>query len=549
MFELLDRPVLSELTDAALIDTLEHHTRTEAAEAAARLAVIAEIVARHCDDEDDASAHCAIDGWETANAAISAACNLTRRGASAQMRIAQALRDRLPKVAAAFARGDISAKVIATITWRTQLVTDDDAIQLIDTALAGAATTYGALTATKTEQAIDVWVEKFDPAAVRRTRTAARERDIHFGDPDDPNGTVSIWGRLLATDAALLKNLLTAMARSVCDNDPRTLGQRRSDALGAVAAGADHLTCQCGNPDCQATGIDPRSRAVVIHLLAQLLPHTAGHSGESDSAGEEGGSVAQTDDEEQDSAGDLADGCDGGNAGDNKVEESPAAPAQPPRDPRIHGKPALNDYPADRTPTVTGPPAVILGGGIVPAPLLAELIATGATVKHVSDPDDLPTQTRYRPSPKLAAYVQMRDLVCMFPGCGVAATNCDLDHTTPWPAGATHPGNLGPKCRTHHLIKTFHTGANGWTDIQHPDGSHTWTSPTGHTYHTTPFSQILFPDWATHTPAPPPRPATTTTTDRHTKMPLRQQTRQQTRTQRINTERRLNTEHDKSPPY
>ncbi|MGV0816269.1 HNH endonuclease, partial [Mycolicibacterium boenickei] len=73
----------------------------------------------------------------------------------------------------------------------------------------------------------------------------------------------------------------------------------------------------------------------------------------------------------------------------------------------------LSDYPADRTPAVTGLPAIILGGGIVPAPLLAELIATGATIKPLSNADDLGTETRYRPSPKLAAYVQMRDLVCM----------------------------------------------------------------------------------------------------------------------------------------
>ncbi|WP_412458414.1 hypothetical protein, partial [Mycolicibacterium fortuitum] len=52
---------------------------------------------------------------------------------------------------------------------------------------------------------------------------------------------------------------------------------------------------------------------------------------------------------------------------------------------------------------------------------------------------------------------------------------------------------------------------------------------------------------------PDPPPATpapaTTTTDRRTKMPLRQQTRQQSRAQRINTERRLNTEQDKPPPF
>nr|MDT0524945.1 DUF222 domain-containing protein [Streptomyces sp. DSM 41633] len=157
------------------------------------------------------SAHLAIDGWETAAAAVSAACNLGRHAASAQMRIAQALRERLPKVAEVFQRGEISAKVIATITWNTQLVVDPDALALIDAALAGTATSYGTLSVHKAEQAIDVWVEKFDPAAVRKNRTAARVRDIHFRDPDDPNGTVSIWGRLLATDAARLKKLLDSM--------------------------------------------------------------------------------------------------------------------------------------------------------------------------------------------------------------------------------------------------------------------------------------------------------------------------------------------------
>ncbi|OBF41957.1 hypothetical protein A5719_11365 [Mycolicibacterium peregrinum] len=538
MFELLDRSALGESTDAALIDALEHRTRAEAIESAGRLATIAEIVARHCDDEDDITAFRVIDGWESATAAISAACNLTRRAASTQMRIAQALRERLPKVAAVFARGDISTAVVSTITWRTQLINDEDALRLVDTALAGAATTYGALTATKTEQAIDVWVEKFDPAAVRRTRTAARERDIHFGDPDDPNGTVSIWGRLLATDAALLRNLLNTMARGVCDNDPRTTGQRRSDALGAIGAGADHLTCQCNDLDCQATGVDPRSRAVMIHLLAQTLPQSATdtHNNEAGGSGNAADSEVSLREDNDDSA-------------DKPGEQTPAPPAQPPRDPRIHGESNLNDYGADRTPAVTGGPAVILGGGIVPAPLLAELIATGATVKYLTNADDLTTQTNYRPSAKLATFVRMRDLVCTFPGCAVSAHNCDLDHATPWPAGATHPGNLGPKCRTHHLIKTFQTGENGWTDIQHPDGSHTWTSPTGHVYQTTPFSQILFPDWTTHTPAPKPAPAPETLTDRHAKMPLRQQTRQQARTQRINTERRLNTELDKPPPF
>ena len=61
----------------------------------------------------------------------------------------------------------------------------------------------------------------------------------------------------------------------------------------------------------------------------------------------------------------------------------------------------------------------------------------------------------------------MRAMTCSFPGCNRAAHRCDLDHLIPWPAGATHPGNLGPLCRLHHLVKTF----GGWTPTAQPDGT------------------------------------------------------------------------------
>lgn len=299
MFDRLDLPPLGELTDAALIDALEHHTRAEAMVAAQRLALIGEIVARHCDDEDDASAHRAIDGWECASAAVSAACNLGRGAASAQMRIAEALRERLPKVAAVFEQGHISAKIVAAITWRTRLVVDSEALGLVDTALAGAATSYGTLSAEKAEQAIDVWVEKFDPAAVRRTRTAARSRDVNFGDTDDPAGTVSIWGRLSKIDGEILKRRLADMASGVCDGDPRSPAQRRSDALGALGAGADRLACQCGEPDCPAAGADPRAGSVVIYVLTDELP-TRSENADDESASRADASPAEHDGDEVD---------------------------------------------------------------------------------------------------------------------------------------------------------------------------------------------------------------------------------------------------------
>ena len=184
---------------------------------------------------------------------------------------------------------------------------------------------------------------------------------------------------------------------------------------------------------------------------------------------------------------------------------------------------------------------VLLDGGIIPAAMLAELIATGATVRPLHEVTDLPTERQYRPSTALTAYVRMTSMTCSFPGCTKPAHRCDLDHVTPWPAGATHPGNLRPLCREHHLLKTFRTGPDGWTMKAHPDGGTEWTAPTGHTYLTTAGAAILFPHWNIHTNVPPPRPISLIHDDhRDALMPTRQRTRAQDREYRINAERARN---------
>jgi hypothetical protein len=483
----------ASLGDAELIDALRDKTRAEAVVAAERLALIAAIVARHCDDEDDGIAHAVIDGWEYATADVCAACGLTKQAAAGQMRIAIALRDRLPKVGALLAVGEVSARIAAAITWRTRLVIHDDALALIDAALAGIAPTLGALSQKNLEDSVDVWIEKFDPTAVSGARSAAQSRYLEFGGAEDPGGTTGVFGRLLATDAAILKARLAAIAATVCDADPRTKTQRLADALGVLAADphADRLPCLCGDANCAAAGKDPRAASVIVHVLTDASP-------------------------------------DAGTA------RGPAE-AEPRPDPAPDSAPSCS-------------PAVLLGGGVLPAPLVGDLVAAGARVTTVSGVTDLPVEPGYRPSAKLTTWVRTRDLVCSFPGCNHPAHRCDLDHCVPWPAGATHPGNLSAKCRTHHLLKTF----GGWDDCQHPDGTHTWTSPTGHSYQTVPLSRILFPDRPLDTRPPPPAPIVTTG-DRGLAMPRRRRTRAQAHTARIKAARRLNEqaihENAQPPPF
>jgi hypothetical protein len=75
----------------------------------------------------------------------------------------------------------------------------------------------------------------------------------------------------------------------------------------------------------------------------------------------------------------------------------------------------------------------------------------------------------------MAALVKARDGGCRFPGCSTALRFCDLDHVIAWPTGATVTSNLIALCRRHHRIKQTH----GWTVHLDPDGTTTWTDPTG----------------------------------------------------------------------
>ncbi|CDQ43106.1 HNH endonuclease [Mycolicibacterium neoaurum] len=528
---MFERSGLSGLSDEELIAAVTDATR---AEAARRLALVAEVTARHCEDEDESSALRLIDGWALAKAEVSAACNIGPRAASAQMRIAMALRDRLPRTAEVFAQGLVSAKVINAITWRTQLVCDEDALGLIDAGIAGTAHEYGALSETALIRAVDFWVRKFDPIAVIRSKAAANDRYIDFGDRDDPDGVVSFWGRMRATDAAISDARLTTLAHGVCDGDPRTVAERRADALAAVLAGAETLTCLCGNPDCTGSGKDPRAGAVTIYVLTGQEPES-GHGVKPDAGPTpESGPAPGTPDADE---------------VDERQESDRATP--PESEPQPPSTPAAPTAPAASTRLGAG---ITLDGAIIPTHLLAELIAGGARVRPLNNPTALGSEPRYRPSAKLAAYVRMTAMTCCFPGCGKPAQRCDLDHVTPWPAGATHPGNLRPLCREHHLLKTMKVG---WTPKAHPDGTTEWTSPSGQTYTTMPLGPVLFGHNTSEVEIPRARHITLigergNLGDREPDIPRRQRTRQHDRQYRINAERTRNATAialDGDPPF
>ena len=81
------------------------------------------------------------------------------------------------------------------------------------------------------------------------------------------SGLSCVEGQLFSHDAAALDQRLDAMARAVCEADPRTVEQRRADALGALAHGGHRLACQCGAADCAAADAGPST--VVVNVIAE----------------------------------------------------------------------------------------------------------------------------------------------------------------------------------------------------------------------------------------------------------------------------------------
>ena len=92
--------------------------------------------------------------------------------------------------------------------------------------------------------------------------------DREFSIWGDADGLTEVFGRLVTTDAHAVDARLDALAATVCADDPRTRNQRRADAMGALAMGADRLSCRCLQADCPAaTG--PVPSPVVIHVIAE----------------------------------------------------------------------------------------------------------------------------------------------------------------------------------------------------------------------------------------------------------------------------------------
>ncbi len=423
-----------------------------------------------------------------------------------------------------------------------------------------------------TERRIDALVAQIDPHAVYRTETKARGRSVDVT-VEDGSGMATVFATLYAHDATAFDARVSALADTVCPADPRTKDQRRADAIGALAHGADRLACLCDTDHCPADEIPP-STGVVVYVITHQdtldetrgpggsespqpdgpvedpSPDTPPHSETNPEPVDDTPVDDATDDTDSDTADSTIDDTASGDTAGSASARAEAARTPTGECANLDGDPprwflkplheltlveALTPPPGH---LATIRPAAMMGGQLLPG-AIARRAAHGATLTPIVHPGQAPPEPRYRPSPKLADFVRCRDQTCRFPGCRIPATRCDLDHVVPWPYGPTAAANLVALCRRHHLLKTFWRGESGWRVEQLVDGTVIWTAPDGRRQTTTPGSRLLFPELshptATAHSAPVP--------EGHTaglKMPRRTTTRAQARAHRIHAARELN---------
>lgn len=189
-----------------------------------------------------------IAGFEQTAAEVAAAMNLSPMGASYVVSYAEALDIRLPKIAALLAQGRTDWRTVRLIISRTDLVTDETLIARLDHSLAERIGNWHGWSRQRIVNAVDAAVRAADPDAARERRLAAEdERCIGISAAAD--GMAEVYGSVAAAAAVAFDRRLSQLAKQVCPADPRTMDQRRADALGALAEGRG-LGCACGRADC-----------------------------------------------------------------------------------------------------------------------------------------------------------------------------------------------------------------------------------------------------------------------------------------------------------
>ncbi|MFC4462954.1 DUF222 domain-containing protein, partial [Pseudonocardia nematodicida] len=377
---------------------------------------------------------------------------------------------------------------------------------------------------------------------VPRTRRERKARTRAVVVQPEPDGMAVMRVFLPAAAATGIYAVLDQHARGCGASDPRTMDERRTDALvdlvlhgtgyasegtaalaTAVAAAAAEARATAGEAAMPAAPAGPAGETGPVGVNPFGIPQPRTASGSTASRSAASGSTASRSAASGTGDSGSVDSGRGGSGGRASARSAsgsgasgggPAAAPSGPDDARTAPVPipGIAPAPPGGTPaarnsiqirinvtisadTLIGAddePAELAGYGPIPASDARALAfdPAGIWTRLFTNPITGQVQhrdpTKYRPDAKTDAFVRARFPTCATPGCRVPSHRCDLDHVVPHRAdgtgGLTVAENLCPHCRGDHLLKH----CRGWSTALHTDGTVEWTTPSGHVYRTDP---------------------------------------------------------------
>ncbi|MEV0245594.1 DUF222 domain-containing protein [Nocardia sp. NPDC050712] len=270
MFDVNQLSVLDfgAMSDEGLIDALREVHGVASAAQAAEVGAVRELYRRHRAASVRPGAD-GVRGGEFAATEVAVALHADEATAAALIDIGLALEESLPATRKAFAAGRIDLAKVRVIVDSTRSLAQE-LVEVLEPRLIEAA---GRTNPARLRQAARRWAARLDPhGAQRRREVRQEERDVRIRAVQDSMAVFD--GLLPAPDAQTVAMRLREMSLQVCAVDPRTMPQRRSDALVALADGSEHLRCGCGRGDrcpAQVAPRAPRRPLIQIGIPADTL--------------------------------------------------------------------------------------------------------------------------------------------------------------------------------------------------------------------------------------------------------------------------------------
>lgn len=225
------------MSDEGLIDALRQAHGTAAMAQAAEVFAVRELYRRHRAENAQPGPR----AGEFAATEAAVAIGTDEATVGALIDIGLALEERLPRTRTAFANGQLDLAKVRVIVEHTRATTRA-ALDALEPKLLEAASRT---TPAHLRQVAGRWAGRLDPVAAQRRR-ARRQDDRQVRLRAIQDGMAVFDGLLSASDAQTVAMRLRELSLQVCAQDPRTMTQRRADALVALADGSGRLRCRCG---------------------------------------------------------------------------------------------------------------------------------------------------------------------------------------------------------------------------------------------------------------------------------------------------------------